>query len=124
MQRPATLTVSNISASDIGNYNCVVSSSCGSPVTSANAALTMNSTPGITSQPTGDTKTVGQSTTFTITASGGSLTYQWRKGTTSLTDNAKISGAKTNSLTLSNLLVADAGDYNCRSYFFMWKYYE
>ncbi|MEI9920903.1 MAG: immunoglobulin domain-containing protein [Bacteroidota bacterium] len=109
----ATLTVSNISASDVGNYNCVVSSSCGSPVSSANAALTLNNTPTITSQPAGGNKIAGQSITFTIAATGNSLTYRWRKGTTTLADNANINGAATTSLTLSNLVVADAGDYNC-----------
>lgn len=51
--------------------------------------------------------------TFTVVASGiPAPTYQWRKGTTSLTNGGNISGATSATLTLTNVRVADAGTYS------------
>lgn len=63
------------------------------------------SAPVITVQPASQTALVGSAgTTFSVTAGGSApLTYQWRRGTTNL-------GAG-DTLTLSNLQLADAGDY-------------
>jgi hypothetical protein len=62
--------------------------------------------PTISAQPVGATKTVGESVTFSVTASGTSLTYQWRKG------GVAISGATSSSYTISSVVVANAGDYD------------
>ncbi|MCW5909770.1 MAG: immunoglobulin domain-containing protein [Cyclobacteriaceae bacterium] len=109
----ATLTLSNLTAGDAGNYNCVVSGTCGLPATSSIAALAISNSPVITAQPAGATKTSGESVSFTLTATGTSLTYQWRKGTSALSNDSKFSGTTTSTLTISNLTLADAGDYNC-----------
>lgn len=62
--------------------------------------------PLITSAPRGRTVAPGGSVTFDVTAEGsGSLTYQWYR------NGAAITGATGASLTLSNLSVADAGEY-------------
>ncbi len=64
-------------------------------------------TPSITEQPEGATKTVGQSVTFSVTASGTEpLSYQWQK------DGADISGATGASYTISSVVVGDAGSYD------------
>ncbi len=56
----------------------------------------------------------GGSAIFSVTASGnGPFTYQWRKGSVELTDGPFISGAKTRTLTISNIAALDAGNYNC-----------
>jgi trimeric autotransporter adhesin len=62
--------------------------------------------PAITTQPSSLSRCSGTSATFTVTATGTDLTYQWRKGTTN------ISGATTASYTISNPGITDAGDYN------------
>jgi trimeric autotransporter adhesin len=62
--------------------------------------------PAITTQPSALSRCSGTSATFTVTATGSDLTYQWRKGTTN------ISGATTASYTISNPATTDAGDYN------------
>ncbi|MEJ0033322.1 MAG: hypothetical protein WDO15_24635 [Bacteroidota bacterium] len=51
-----------------------------------------------------DVKCAGQTTSFTITANGTSISYQWRKGTTNLSNGGNISGATSATLTLSNML--------------------
>ena len=52
---------------------------------------------------------------FTVSSDGSpslSLSYQWRKDGTSLSDTATIFGSATPTLTLSNLLAANAGNYD------------
>ncbi|MEO6637584.1 MAG: immunoglobulin domain-containing protein, partial [Ginsengibacter sp.] len=49
---------------------------------------------------------VSNSVTFTVTATGGSLTYQWRK------NNTNIPGATSQSYTINNVTSASAGSYN------------
>ena len=64
--------------------------------------------------PTSAAKTVGQSVTFSTTASttdGGTLSYQWYKGGVALSNGGSISGATTASLTITGIVSGDAGDY-------------
>ncbi len=62
----------------------------------------------ITGQPTSQTKCIGQSATFTVTAVGTSpLSYQWRKG------GSSIDGATSNSYTITSVASGDAGSYDC-----------
>src|SRR6185436_6168089 len=70
------------------------------------------SPPSITTQPADATAVVGTSVTLTAAASGTPTpTLQWQKGGVNLTNGVNISGATSNSLTLSGLLVADSGNY-------------
>jgi hypothetical protein len=48
----------------------------------------------------------GSNVTFTVTASGTALTYQWRKNTTN------IPGATSSSYTINNVAAGDAGNYD------------
>lgn len=60
--------------------------------------------PSITSQPTSQTLTVGQTATFSVTATGtGSLTYQWTK------NGSQIGGATSSSYTTPATTTADNG---------------
>lgn len=61
--------------------------------------------PAFTQQPASQTVAPGGSATFTASATGGTVTYQWRKNGTA------IAGATDSMLTLSNLTTADAADY-------------
>jgi len=52
---------------------------------------------------------VGQ---FSVTAKGGSpMNYNWRKNGVSLNDGGNVCGSKKNILTITNLALADTGDY-------------
>ena len=73
--------------------------------------LTVNSFPGITTGPAGKTITQGDSVTFTVAATGGNLSYQWRKDGVDLEDGPDIAGSKTARLTITNAKTTDAGDY-------------
>ncbi|MFM9997251.1 MAG: immunoglobulin domain-containing protein [Phycisphaerales bacterium] len=70
-------------------------------------------------QPEDQPLTIGGSAQFSVFAAGaGTLTYQWRKGTTLLVNGPMvkggvISGAQTNTLTITGLTAANAGTYRC-----------
>ncbi len=62
--------------------------------------------PSISTQPASQTKNVGESVTFTVVASGTPApTYQWKKGTTTISD------ATSASYSINSLSPTDAGDY-------------
>ena len=113
----ATLSITPLAISDAAaNYYCLVSgtSPC-SAVASSNSILNVNQSPSITAQPqVSQTVCESSSVSFSITASGGSLVYQWYKGATLLTNGGSISGATSTTLTINPLALSDlASDYNC-----------
>jgi hypothetical protein len=96
-----------VTSSDSGaTFRCVVRNSVGS-VTSNAATLTVTTAtvaPTITTQPTNKTVTVGQSTSFSITATGTPApTYQWQKNGTN------ISGATAATYNTPATVIGDNG---------------
>ncbi len=75
--------------------------------------LVASAQPVIGTQPLAGSISSGFTFQFTVAATGtGTLTYQWKKGTTSLTDGGAISGATTTLLRITNAQVADSGSYS------------
>ncbi len=71
--------------------------------------------PAITQQPQPAHVRSGAAAAFTVSATGeGVLTYRWLRDGTDLTDDARVSGAGTSSLTISDAERADEGMYRCR----------
>ncbi len=101
----ASYTINNIGSTDAASYRVVITGTCGN-LTSSAATLTVNTAPVITGQPAGATQCTGTAVTFTVTATGTALTYQWRK------NNVNIAGATNASLTLNNISAADAASYD------------
>jgi alpha-tubulin suppressor-like RCC1 family protein len=64
--------------------------------------------PSITANPVSRTITVGDNVTFTVTATGEYLSYQWQK------NNIDISGATTAAYTITNAQQSHAGNYTVR----------
>src|ERR1051325_1466078 len=100
----ATLTINTASAADSGSYDVVVTTGCGSP-TSNPASLTVNITPSITVQPTAQAACLGQTATYTLTATGSALTFQWRKNGVVITDGATGNGSTYGGTTTSTLQI-------------------
>jgi len=91
---------------DQGNYTVVVSNSFGS-VTSAVATLTVLVPINITGQPQSLTRTNGNgSAVFSVTATGTSPAYQWRKNGGTITD------ATNSTYTVSPITTGSAGGYD------------
>ena len=85
------------------------------------AAVTVTMPPGcgstlppeIVTGPENQTVCEGDMVSFTVSATGDGLEYQWRKGTVNLIDGINIFGSTTDSLTINPVLLSDAAlDYN------------
>jgi hypothetical protein len=102
----STLTINNVTAANAGNYTVVVSGTCTPSVTSGTATLSLTAAPAISTQPQAQTGCVGANVSFSVTATGAGLTYQWRKGGTDIT------GANSATYTINGVTAASAGSYD------------
>src|SRR5258705_6790107 len=83
----------------------MVTSNCGN-ITSSIATLSINPSTIITTQPTNQSVCPGNNAVFSVTASGNSLTYQWRKS------GVNITGATSSSYSITGVIAGDAGNYD------------
>lgn len=100
-------------------YRCVISSAC-TPLNSTAAVLTVNASPAVSTQPANTSVCAGNTATFSVTATGGGLTYQWQESTNgggawnNLTNGAPYSGVLTATLTITPTTVGmSAYQYRC-----------
>ncbi len=103
-QTGSSLVLANVSAADAGTYRVVVSGVCGNAVTNS-ATLTVNQNVVVSGGPVSLTNCPGTSASFSVSASGTGLSYQWYKGSTALV------GQTGSSLVLANVSATDAGTY-------------
>jgi predicted secreted protein len=101
----ATLTITGATVGLNGYvYRAVATGTCIPNAVSNAAALTINSAPGITAQPSASTICAGANTTFSATASG-ATGYQWQvdqgAGFSNIANGAPYSGATTTTLTIT-----------------------
>src|SRR5207237_8043162 len=68
--------------------------------------------PALTNQPASQSVCQGSSASFSAGASGPSLSFQWRKGTTNLSNGGNISGATTATLAINPVSATNAGNYS------------
>lgn len=116
----ATLTVSGAGTGMNGyQYRCLVSNTtCTTPVSSNGANLTVNALPFISSQPAAQTICAGSGTTFSVSASGTGISYQWQvdngTGYANISDGGVYSGTNTATLTVSGATTAmNSYQYRC-----------
>ena len=77
-QTNATLTLTNVTANNVGNYFVVATTAFFGSLTSSVATLTLASPPTLTLQPASQTATFGADVNFTAAATGSSpLAWQW-----------------------------------------------
>lgn len=103
----ATLTLTNVQATDEAGYDVVVTNSAGSD-TSDVATLTVEvpTAPAVTTPPASQTVVAGGTATFSVVASGTNpLSYQWSK------NGSPLGGATAATLSLTNVQSGDAGSY-------------
>jgi hypothetical protein len=115
-QTNATLSLTSVTTADGAAYDVVVTNAAGRTV-SPFATLTINSAPGIITQPLGVQTTSGTTATFTAVATGtGAISFQWRKNGTPITNpnNAVLlfNGVSTAILTLNSVGSGDAASYD------------
>ena len=85
-------------------YNWQFATGCTSARTAVIATISGNTT--IVTQPAAIATCAGSTITFTVEATGATLTYQWRKG------GVNIAGATGSTYTINATTVADAGSYD------------
>jgi uncharacterized delta-60 repeat protein len=111
-----TLTISGLEEGDEGGYSVVVSSPGVSSITSRVAGLEVLGAPEITLDPVAQSVDFGSSATFTGAAVGATpLSYQWFYNDTALSNGTGVSGATSDTLTLTNIDFNDAGSYKLRA---------
>jgi len=101
-----SLTLTNIQPVQAGTYAVQVANAGGS-TNSANVTLTVNTPPGITTQPASSTNIVGSTAVFTVAAGGSTpLNYQWKENGTN------IVGATSTNYTIVSVQTNNAGAYS------------
>jgi uncharacterized repeat protein (TIGR03803 family) len=109
----SSLTISNVSATNVGTYSVVLSNAAGM-LASSNALLTIvPSEPVIVLQPGSLTVLPGAPASFSVAAIGSTpYSYQWLANGSSLSNNATFSGVTTSNLTINSVSSASAGTYS------------
>lgn len=104
----ATLTIANVTAIDNGKqYHAVITGGCGT-VTSNTATLTVQTKATISTQPADQAVCGGSAASFSVTAAGTNLSYQWQSSSDGTTWTNVINGTS-GILELSNVQVAQSG---------------
>ena len=109
------LNLTNLNTNATGVYWVIVSNAWGTatsaPMTLVVQPADSSTAPILITQPQNTTVAPGRPALFSVNATGSNLTYQWYFKKTKLSDNARIFGSKTATLTLTNAQTADAGTY-------------
>ena len=73
-----TYTIDDVKPSDAGTFRISVTNANGASM-SSESVLAVSVPPTITQHPQGTTAITGNSVSFSVSATGGNLTYQWQK---------------------------------------------
>ncbi len=106
----ATLNLTGLTASMNGyRYRALLAGTCTPSLISSSAVLTVNSPVAITAQPLAVKKCVGDNHTFSVSATGSTITYQWQVSVNG-GPFVNIAGATTSSLPVTGLTTAMNGN--------------
>lgn len=101
------LIISDVQASDAGNYEVIVTNSITAVTSAPPAVLTVSSAPSFVTEPQSITNLSGTNVTLTASATGtGPLSYQW------LFDGTNLLGATNNSFALEDAQTTNSGYYS------------
>ncbi|XP_065904547.1 basement membrane-specific heparan sulfate proteoglycan core protein-like isoform X10 [Dysidea avara] len=106
-----TLVIPDVRSSDDNTYSCAISNDGGS-VTSDPVQLTVTVTaPTFTTPPSPQSVDLTQTATFTCSATGDDVKYQWSIGSGSFP--SKVTGINTNTLVIPDVRSSDDNTYSC-----------
>jgi hypothetical protein len=97
-------------------YQCVISGTCSPIATTSSVSLTVNSPPSITAQPSNSSTCAGANTSFSVTATGANLTYQWQVNTGLGFSNIINSTLYSNATTATLNITAATASMNTYTY--------
>jgi hypothetical protein len=109
-----TLTLTGVTTGmNSYQYRVIVSNCDPATATSNGAVLTVNALPAITSHPSNQTICAGANTSFSVTATGAGITYQWQvnsgAGFTNISNGGVYSNATTQTLNITGALASMNG---------------
>jgi hypothetical protein len=110
----STLTLTNVQATNAGDYTVVVTNSTGA-LTSSVATLTVlgPGPPAIITQPASQSVVTGATTSFSVSVSGTTpLTYQWLFNGGAISNGGHYGGVPSATLAITNAQPANAGSYS------------
>ena len=100
----SSLAIADLALSDAGDYEVVVSNLYAAVV--SQAALT------VVLQPQNKTVILGSNAVLNVVTGGSApLTYAWQKSGLNLSDGGRVSGAASDTLTITGTLASDAANY-------------
>jgi uncharacterized repeat protein (TIGR03803 family) len=109
----STLTLSNVTLLNNGNYSALVSNVADLAVSSDALLTVTSSAPVIVTQPIPQTALPGANATFSVDAVGDQpLSYYWRASGTNLIESGNVSGSTSSILTLKGVSAGDANVYS------------
>ena len=112
-----TLLISSVTGLNTRRYRCIVSGSCAPIATSTSATLTVSTAPTISSQPVSVSECSGTGAFFSVTATGGTFSYQWQSDVSGAYANLSNSGVYSNVTTatmdISNVAGLDSTKFLC-----------
>jgi Fungalysin metallopeptidase (M36)/Secretion system C-terminal sorting domain/Fungalysin/Thermolysin Propeptide Motif len=104
-QTAATLNLTAITAGMNNNrYRVIINNACPSTVTSTGAILTVSNAATVTGQPVNTSVCLNGNASFSASATGSNLTYQWQVSTDAGLNYTNITGATSATLNLTNVL--------------------
>lgn len=101
----ALLNINNLSASDTGNYRCIINNSCGGDTT-INVYVSLTAGISILQQPNNSTFCVGNLNLLTIKVNDANATFTWRK------NGVPINNSNNDTLLFTNTQLSDSGNYS------------
>lgn len=102
----ATYSIASLTVSDVGNYRCQISNQFGTQSTNV-VTVTLLAVPEITAQPSDATVPSGTAVTFSVSATGGALTYQWQRNLGTGLGWSNIPGANSPTFTTPALTASE-----------------
>jgi hypothetical protein len=94
-------------------YRCIISGACTPALNSTAAALIVNSLPAVTQQPVALTVCAGNTASFSVTATGSGLSYQWQQSSNGGTTFSNITGAGSATYSFTSALPQSGYQYRC-----------
>jgi autotransporter-associated beta strand protein len=92
-----------------GNVTVTPANANGCLGAASSLSATVNTAPNITSGPSPQTVCALDTAQFSLSATGGNLTYQWRENGSPLSDGGTVSGSSTMNLALTGVGTGDSG---------------
>jgi hypothetical protein len=97
-----------------GNVTVTPANANGCNGTGSGLSVAVNAAPGILSSPSPEAVCNGGSASFTVSASGAGLSYQWQKNGSNISNGGTVNGSTTNTLTLTGVGTGDSGaSFDC-----------